>query len=185
NEGTISLDGVPSADISLQEWRTHIGYVSQDVFLLNATIEDNIRFYNQELTTEDIENAAKQANIYNFISGLPEGFKTITGDRGVMLSGGQRQRIALARALASKPSLLILDEATSALDHESEKLIHESIHTLRGKVSVFIIAHRPSTVAEADAILVLDHGRIVERGTPRDLLQNTESYFFKMQRAVI
>ncbi|MFH1178147.1 MAG: ABC transporter ATP-binding protein [bacterium] len=185
NTGEISLDGVPSMDISLEEWRTHIGYVSQDVFLLNSTIEDNIRFYNKKLTTEDIENAAKQANIYNFISELPEGFKTITGDRGVMLSGGQRQRIALARALAGKPSLLILDEATSALDHESEKLIHESIHTLRGKVTVFIIAHRPSTVAEADIILVLNHCHIVERGTPEELLQNQESYFYKMQRAVI
>lgn len=113
---------------------------------------------------------------------LHEGFETTTGDRGVMLSGGQRQRIALARALASKPALLILDEATSALDHESEKLIHESIRALRGKVTVIIIAHRPSTVAEADAILVLSHGRIVERGSPSELLQNHESYFYKMQR---
>ncbi|MFA6279119.1 MAG: ABC transporter ATP-binding protein [Candidatus Paceibacterota bacterium] len=181
SEGSLLLDDVPSESISLEEWRTHIGYVSQDVFLLNSTIEDNIRFYNHELTAEDIENAAKQANIYNFIIGLPEGFKTITGDRGVMLSGGQRQRIALARALAGKPALLILDEATSALDHESEKLIHESIHALRGKTSVFIIAHRPSTVAEADSILVLDRGRIVERGTPQELLQNSKSYFYKMQ----
>lgn len=181
NDGTLSLDGVPSESIALDVWRKHIGHVPQDVFLLNSTIEENIRFYNQTLTREDIENAAKQANIYDFIKGLPEGFKTITGDRGVMLSGGQRQRIALARALAGKPSLLILDEATSALDHESEKLIHESIRSLRGKVAVFIIAHRPSTVAEADTILVLNHGRIVEHGTPQELLQNHESYFYKMQ----
>ncbi|MCX6787516.1 MAG: ABC transporter ATP-binding protein, partial [Candidatus Kaiserbacteria bacterium] len=182
NKGSIFLDEVPSESFSLSEWRKHIGYVSQDVFLLNSTIEENIRFYNQELTAEDIENAAKQANIYDFIKGLPEGFKTITGDRGVMLSGGQRQRIALARALAGKPVLLILDEATSALDHESEKLIHESIRALHGKVTVFIIAHRPSTVAEANTILVLDHGHIVERGTPQELLENHASYFYKMQR---
>lgn len=181
--GSMLLDGVPSTDIALEEWRKNIGYVSQDVFLLNATLEDNIRFYNHALTVEDIENAAKQANIYDFIMGLPEGFQTMTGDRGVMLSGGQRQRVALARALAGKPALLILDEATSALDHESEKLIHESIHALHGKITVLIIAHRPSTVAEADAILVLHHGRIIERGTPQELLQDTHSYFHKMQKA--
>ena len=182
NTGEILLDGVPSESIVLSEWRKHIGYVSQDVFLLNDTIEENIRFYNQTLTEEDIKNAAKQANIYDFIIGLPDGFKTTTGDRGVMLSGGQRQRIALARALAGEPRLLILDEATSALDHESEKLIHESIRALRGKVTVFIIAHRPSTVAEADTILVLGHGRIIEHGSPNELLQNSESYFYKMQK---
>ncbi len=182
NTGALLLDGVPSENISLEEWRTHIGYVSQDVFLLNDTIEENIRFYNQALTKEDIEEAAKQANIHDFIRGLPEGFQTTTGDRGVMLSGGQRQRIALARALAGSPTLFILDEATSALDHESEKLIHESIRALRGKVTVFIIAHRPSTVAEADTILVLNHGHIVERGSPEELLKNTNSYFHKMQR---
>ena len=182
NKGSIFLDEVSSESIALSVWRTHIGYVSQDVFLLNSTIEENIRFYNKELTTENIENAAKQANIYDFIMGLPGGFKTITGDRGVMLSGGQRQRIALARALAGNPALLILDEATSALDHESEKLIHESIQALHGKVTVFIIAHRPSTVAEANTILVLDHGSIVERGTPQELLKDHASYFYKMQR---
>lgn len=181
--GSISLDGEPVDSISLEEWRTHIGYVPQDVFMINDTIEENIRFYNQKLTKEDIEKAAKQANIYDFIIGLPEGFKTTTGDRGVMLSGGQRQRIALARALASKPSLLILDEATSALDHESEKLIQESIVKLHGEVTVFVIAHRPSTIAEADTIVVLDRGRVIEQGSPQTLLGNTGSYFYKMQRS--
>lgn len=182
NSGAILIDGKPITSISSESWRRNIGYVAQDVFLLNASIEDNIRFYRPELSDIDIINAAKQANIYEFIMGLPEGLKTITGDRGVMLSGGQRQRIALARALAGEPSLLILDEATSALDHESEKLIHESIRSLHGKITVLIIAHRPSTVAEADTILVLGHGRIVEQGTPQELLQNHDSYFSKMQR---
>ena len=180
--GEILLDGVPSTAIALPEWRMHIGYVSQDVFLLNSTIEENIRFYNTAVTAEDIENATKQANIYDFIMELPEGFQTMTGDRGVMLSGGQRQRIALARALVGKPSLLVLDEATSALDTASERMIQESIHALRGSVTVFIIAHRPSTVAEADTIFVLGHGRIAERGTPQELLRDTHSYFYKMQR---
>src|SRR3989344_346783 len=183
NEGSLLLDGVPSTAIALDVWRNHIGYVSQDVFLLNSTIEDNIRFYHPTVTGDDIENAAKQANIYDFIRGLPEGFSTMTGDRGVMLSGGQRQRVALARALVRSPVFLILDEATSALDHESEKLIHESIRALHGKMTVLIIAHRPSTVAEADTILVLSHGHIVEQGSPQTLLHNHDSYFYKMQKA--
>ena len=181
DSGSIILDGVPSTSISLQKWRTNIGYVSQDVFLMNDTIEENIKFYNKELSKEDIVSATKQANIYEFITGLPNGFKTITGDRGVMLSGGQRQRIALARALASKPKLLILDEATSALDYESERLIHEVISKLHGFTTVLIIAHRPSTVAEANNIIVLNQGRVVEQGSPEKLLKNKDSYFFKMQ----
>jgi len=180
-KGTILLDGVPAEKIALEEWRKNIGYVSQEVFLLHASIEENIRFYNKNLTFQEIEQAAKQANIYDLVMGLPEGFQTVTGDRGVMLSGGQRQRIALARALAGKPSLLILDEATSALDHESEKLIHESIRALHGIVTVLIIAHRPSTIAEADTIVVLSAGRVVEQGTPGTLLQDQRSYFYKMQ----
>jgi len=180
-EGVIFIDGVSSQVITLEKWRQYIGYVSQDVFLLNDTIEENIRFYNQTLTNKDIEEAAKQANIYDFIRDLPKGFATTTGDRGVMLSGGQRQRIALARALARKPKLLILDEATSALDHESEKLIHEAIAKLHGIITVVIIAHRASTVAEADTIFVLNRGHIIEQGSPQELLKDNDSYFSKMQ----
>lgn len=176
-EGSVLVDGKPLAHISIESWRRHIGYVAQDVFLLNASIEDNIRFYRSELSDEDIAEAAKRANIYEFIVELPEGFKTKTGDRGVMLSGGQRQRVALARALAGRPSLLILDEATSALDSASEKLIQESIRALHGSVTVLIIAHRLSTIEHADHLLVLDAGKIIETGTPRDLLAQPDSYF--------
>mgnify|MGYP001568579378 FL=1 len=179
--GSLTVDGTPVEDIALDAWRKNIGYVPQDAFLLHSTIEENIRFYNKEVTVEDIHAAAKEANIHEFISGLPDGYQTAVGDRGVLLSGGQRQRIVLARALAGKPALLILDEATSALDHESEKLIQEAIAKLLGSVTVFIIAHRPSTVAEADAILVLNRGHIVEGGTPDELLKNHDSYFYKMQ----
>ena len=179
--GELMLDGAPVEDITLDSWRQNIGYVPQDAFLLHSTVEENIRFYNEALTAEDIHAAAKQANIHEFISGLPKGYQTVVGDRGVLLSGGQRQRIVLARALAGKPTLLILDEATSALDHESEKLIQEAIAKLHGSVTVFIIAHRPSTVAEADTILVLSRGHIVERGAPQELLKNKNSYFYKMQ----
>ncbi len=179
SSGEITLDGVPSGSIALDVWRKNIGYVSQDVFLLNDSIEENIRFYNRALTKEDIENAAKQANIYDFVMSLPEGFQTTTGDRGVMLSGGQRQRIALARALAGRPALLILDEATSALDHESERLIQESIRALHGNIAVLIIAHRLSTVDNADIIIVLDRGSVLEHGSPQKLLADPNSYFAK------
>jgi len=179
--GALIINCMPLDDMALDAWRKSIGYVPQEAFLLHSTIEENIRFYKESLTMEDIIDSAKQANIHDFIIGLPDGYQTTVGDRGVLLSGGQRQRIVLARALAGKPALLILDEATSALDHESEKLIQEAIYKLRGSVTVFIIAHRPSTVADADRILVLGGGRIVEEGTPAELLKNTKTYFYKMQ----
>ena len=162
------IDGKPIAFISTNAWRHRVGYVAQDVFLLNASIEDNIRFYRPNLSQEVVIAVDEAGEYYDFIHGLPEGFNTMTGDRGVMLSGGQRQRIALARALASSPALLILDEATSALDSASEKLIQESIRALHGSVTVLIIAHRLSTIEHADRLLVLDHGKIVEQGTPQD-----------------
>ncbi len=177
--GTIMLDGVSISDIAMQKWRAAIGYVAQEVFLFNGTIEENIRFYRNNLTNEDIIAAAKQANIFDFISKLPEGFETVVGDRGVLLSGGQRQRIALARALVHKPQLLILDEATSSLDSESEKLIQEAIHRLRGSVSVFIIAHRLSTIENADTIVVLEKGKVIEVGSPKELLSDPHSYYAK------
>jgi ABC-type multidrug transport system fused ATPase/permease subunit len=180
--GTIELDGSPIQEVSLADWRMHVGYVAQDVFLFNGTVAENIRFYRNELSDKEVETAAKQANIYDFIKTLPEGFNSNVGDRGVTLSGGQRQRIALARVLAGKPELLILDEATSALDSESERLIHESIKSLHGMVTVLIIAHRFTTVEDADMILALEQGCIVERGTPEELLKNKNSYFYKMQQ---
>jgi len=182
--GALLLDGIPAEDILLEEWRRQIGYVAQDVFLFNGTIEENIRFYRSGLSKDEIVSATKKANIYEFIESLPEGFETGVGDRGVMLSGGQRQRIALARALVGKPELLILDEATSALDHESEQLIQKSINALHGEVTVFIIAHRPSTVANADRIIVIEAGKIIENGAPEELLEDKESYFYKMQHSL-
>ena len=175
--GAIYVDGIDATEISLESWRKHFAYVSQDPFLFNGTLEENIRFYREGITRESIEEAARQANIYDFIMELPNGFDTLVGDRGVMLSGGQRQRVVLARALAGNPQVLVLDEATSALDSDSERLIQESIRALHGQVAVFIIAHRLSTVEKADTIIVLERGEVVERGTPQDLLANPESYF--------
>ncbi|MEK7613237.1 MAG: ABC transporter ATP-binding protein [Patescibacteria group bacterium] len=178
-QGIIALDGKNITEIAIDDWRKQIGYVPQDVFLLNHTIEENIRFYRPELTKEQITEAARQANIYEFIMSLKEGFQTQVGDRGVMLSGGQRQRIVLARALAGRPSILILDEATSALDLESERLIQEAIQALHGSVTVFVIAHRLSTIESVDTLLVIENGRVIEQGSPMELRKNPNSYFTK------
>lgn len=176
-EGTLELDGVDAKNISLHDWRSHVGYVSQDGFLFNGSVADNIRFYRPEISISTIEEAARQANIYDFVKELPQGFDTVVGDRGVTLSGGQRQRVILARALAGKPSLLVLDEATSALDSVSEELIQKTIRSLHGQTTVFVIAHRLSTVEQADTILVLERGQITEQGSPAELLAIPSSYF--------
>jgi len=138
SRGRILLDGQDASQFSLQDWRKSIGYVSQDIFLINDTLESNIKFYDESITNEAMISAAKMANIYDFIESLPDKFQTMVGERGIRLSGGERQRIALARALARKPQLLILDEATSALDNESEALIQRAIDGLRDKTTVFV-----------------------------------------------
>lgn len=179
-KGTIQLDGRDIREVSLKEWRKNIGYVSQDIFLMNDTIENNIRFYDPRLTRKQIEAAAKMANIYEFILNQSRGFKTSVGERGLLLSAGQRQRIILARVLARNPQLLILDEATSSLDNESEVAIQKAIEDLRGKSTVLVIAHRLSTIINVDNLLVLEDGRISEQGSPQNLLANQNSYFFKV-----
>lgn len=178
--GQILLDGKNISEISLKEWRGNIGYVPQDIFLLNDTVENNIRFYDETISRERITEVAKMANVYDFIQGLPDKFQTMTGERGLELSGGQRQRIVLARALAKNPKILILDEATSAVDTESESLIQKSINSLRGKVTILVIAHRLSTITNSDELLVFDGGKIIEEGKPENLLKNKDSHFYKM-----
>jgi len=180
DSGEIVIDGENILNVNLKKWRGNIGYVSQDVFLINDTIANNIKFFDGAITKKDIEQAAKMANIYGFIQKCPDGFNTAVGDRGVMLSGGQRQRIAIARVLARKPKLIILDEATSALDNESESKIQEVIENLHGKVTVLVVAHRLSTVMNADKLIILENGKIAEQGRPCDLLSNKKSYFYKL-----
>lgn len=179
-KGEILLDGRDIAKIKLKDWRGNIGYVSQDIFLVNQTIENNIKFYNDEISNEEMVEASKMANIYDFVQGLPQGFSTVVGERGLMLSVGQRQRVILARILARKPEILILDEATSALDSESEVLIQKAIKGLKGKISCLVIAHRLSTVLDSDKLLVLEKGRIIEQGRPQDLLKDKTSYFYRV-----
>lgn len=178
--GQILFDGVGVERISLNDWRKNIGYVSQDIFLKNDTIANNIKFYDDKVAQADIERAAKMADIYEFIKSLPDGFASVVGERGVMLSSGQRQRIVIARVLARRPQLLILDEATSALDNESEAQIQKVISKLKREFTIFIIAHRLSTVENCDKLLVLENGRIIEQGAPKSLLENQQSYFYKV-----
>jgi ATP-binding cassette subfamily C protein len=179
-KGQILIDGTPLEEISIRQWRKKIGYVPQDLFLINDTVENNIRFYNEGLSFDDIQEAAQLANIANTIEKLPDGFQTMVGERGLQLSGGQRQRIVLARALARKPKILVLDEATSSIDHESEALIQKAISNLHGKVTVLIVAHRLSTVMNADKLIVIDNGIITEEGAPEELRSNIQSYVHRI-----
>lgn len=170
-QGRVLIDGVDTRDIRLDSLRALTGIVSQDTVLFNDTVVRNIAYGAAVSRTRDeVIAAARNANAHDFIMELPEGYDTILGERGTRLSGGQRQRLAIARALLSDPPILILDEATSALDTESERLVQEAIERLLEGRTVFVIAHRISTVAHANLILVLDRGRVVERGTHDELL---------------
>jgi subfamily B ATP-binding cassette protein MsbA len=169
--GRILIDGVDTRDISLPSLRALTGIVSQDTVLFNDTVRQNIAYAaGGKYSHAEIEAAARAANAHDFIMALPNGYDTILGERGTRLSGGQRQRLAIARALLIDPPILILDEATSALDTESERLVQEAIDRLLAGRTVFVIAHRLSTVQHATQIFVLDQGRIVERGTHAMLL---------------
>ncbi len=171
SSGVIRLDGVDTREIALASLRGLTGIVSQDTVLFNDTVRSNIAYGAVDRFTDaQIEAAARAANAHGFISELPDGYATVLGERGTRLSGGQRQRLAIARALLTDPPILILDEATSALDTESERLVQEAIDRLLAGRTVFVIAHRLSTVVHADQILVLERGEIAERGTHAELL---------------
>jgi ATP-binding cassette subfamily B protein/subfamily B ATP-binding cassette protein MsbA len=144
---------------------------SQDTFLFNSSIFDNIRFGNPGATIADVEAAAQKAQAHTFITELPMGYETVIGERGYRLSGGQRQRLSLSRAILRDPELLILDEATSALDTESEELVQQAIDQFEGKYTVLVIAHRLSTVVNADIICVMEQGKIIERGSHSELIK--------------
>jgi ABC-type multidrug transport system fused ATPase/permease subunit len=170
DKGEILIDGKNINAFPLEQLRGNMSIVPQDVILFGGTIKENIAYGKPTATDEEIMQAAKQANAYNFIEGFPEQMETLVGERGIKLSGGQRQRIAIARALLKNPSILILDEATSSLDSESEKLVQEALEVLMQGRTSFIIAHRLSTIRKADQILVLDGGTITEKGTHQELI---------------
>ncbi|NEO22725.1 ATP-binding cassette domain-containing protein, partial [Moorena sp. SIO4A5] len=157
-------------------WRQQIGVVSQDTFIFNDSILENLRYGRPSASLDEVVEAAKAAQAHKFILALPDGYETVVGERGYRLSGGQRQRLALARALIKQPEILILDEATSALDSESEKLIQQALEQFQKERTVIVVAHRLSTIAEADQILVLERGEVVEHGTHNSLLHQGERY---------
>src|SRR4029077_17709685 len=168
--GRVFVDGHDIAAVRLRDYRSHVGVVMQDNFLFDGTVRENIAFSKPGATDEDIRAAARIAHCDEFVDRFEKGYDTIVGERGVRLSGGQRQRVALARAILADPRILILDEATSSLDSESEALIRDGLRSLRHGRTTFVIAHRLSTIESADQILVLEAGRIVERGTHRELI---------------
>jgi len=173
--GRILIDGVDVRDVNLESLRRQIGIVPQDTWLFAGTLRDNIAYGRRDATDEEIERAAYAANAY-FISGMPDGFDTLVGERGVRLSGGERQRIAIARAILMDPRLLILDEATSSLDASSEALVQEALEELMKGRTTIVIAHRLSTILNADRIVVLDGGQIVESGTHAELIAENGLY---------
>lgn len=177
NKGSICVDGINIKEFSLEEYRQLFGIVSQDSFLFNDSIAENICFGKNIISEDEMIYAAKMANAHDFIISLPMGYQTKIGDRGVLLSGGQKQRLAIARALVRKPQILIFDEATSALDAESEHLVQEAIHNLLHGRTALIIAHRLSTIIDADCIYVFDNGSIAESGTHKELIEKGGIYF--------
>jgi len=170
DDGAVRVDGHDVRDVTLASLRGSMGYVGQDNFLFDGTIEENVRYGQFDASHEDVVEACKLAEAHEFIENMPEGYDTDIGERGVKLSGGQRQRVAVARTILQRPEILIFDEATSAVDTETEMLIQRSIDELAADRTTFVIAHRLSTVRDADTILVIDQGEIVERGTHDDLL---------------
>ncbi|MCP9888689.1 ABC transporter ATP-binding protein [Cyanobium sp. ATX 6A2] len=174
--GRILVDGVPLEQLELASWQQRLGVVSQDTFLFNATIAENIAFGTPGATPEQIAAACAAAQAAGFIEGLPQGYATLVGERGFRLSGGQRQRLSLARAILRDPELLILDEATSALDSQSERLVQEAIERFERNHTVLVIAHRLSTIVRADELLVLDGGQVVQRGRHNTLLAEAGLY---------
>ena len=175
-EGTITVDGQDISQITQQSLRRQIAYVPQEPLLFHRSIAENIAYGRPDATMEQIREAAQQANALEFIEQLPQGFETVTGERGVKLSGGQRQRIAIARAMLADCPVLVLDEATSALDSESEHLVQDALSKLMAGRTAIVVAHRLSTVASLDRIVVLSNGRIVEDGPHAELVEYGGAY---------
>ena len=167
--GAVAIDGIDIRDTTLSSLAETVGLVSQDTYLFNASIRENLRFACPQASDEEIEDAARAAQIHELIAGLPDGYDTLVGERGYRFSGGEKQRMAIARTILRNPPVLVLDEATSALDNETERAVQHALDELsRGRTTI-AIAHRLSTIRDADQILVLDGGRIVERGSHEEL----------------
>ncbi|MBQ1347572.1 MAG: ABC transporter ATP-binding protein [Erysipelotrichaceae bacterium] len=180
DSGTISIDGNDIEDITMHSLRENIGIVQQDVFLFSGSFADNIAYGKKGATMEEIIEAARKANIYDYIQSLPEGFDTEIGERGIRLSGGQKQRLSIARVFLKNPSILILDEATSSLDNTTEALIQEALNSLKKGRTTIVVAHRLSTIKNADEILVVANGKIRESGTHNELIKKEDGIYKKL-----
>jgi len=180
DSGEIKFDGIDISTIKNENLRSQIAVVPQEVILFGGTIKENIAYGNLDATDEEIMEAAKKANAFDFIENFPDKMETLVGDRGIQLSGGQKQRVAIARAVLKNPKILILDEATSALDTESEKLVQDALDKLMENRTSFVIAHRLSTIKKADNILVLENGKIVQQGKHNELIADNNGVYFKL-----
>ena len=182
-EGSISIDGQDIRNLKIKSLRNLLGIVGQEVILFNDSVKNNIQYGLNNVNKDQIASAANMANAIDFIEDMPLGFETVIGEKGVKLSGGQKQRIAIARAILKNPPILILDEATSSLDTESEQLVQQAIEQLMKDRTVLVIAHRLSTVRNADKIIVMEKGRIIEKGKHSELYQKDGVYrrLYKLQ----
>jgi ATP-binding cassette subfamily B protein len=174
--GTVRLDGVDVRDLSFDTLASAIGVVTQETYLFHDTLATNLRYAKEGASPDELEQACRAANIHDFIVGLPDGYATVVGERGYRLSGGEKQRVAIARVILKDPRVLILDEATSHLDARSEALIQEALEHVMQDRTAIVIAHRLSTILAADQIIVMDEGRVVERGTHASLLASDGLY---------
>jgi ATP-binding cassette, subfamily B, bacterial len=181
--GAVTVDGVDLRDLTFPSLTDTVGLVSQDTYLFHASVRENLRFARPDATDDELEAAARAAQIHNLISSLPDGFDTVVGERGHRFSGGEQQRLAIARTILRNPPVLVLDEATSALDNETEALVQQALESLSEGRTTIAIAHRLSTVRNADQIVVLDHGRVAERGTHEELLSLGGRYAGLVARA--
>lgn len=177
DKGSVKVDGLDVRDVKIKSLRENIGIVQQDVYLFSGSVRDNIAYGKEGASDREVVKAAKLAGAYEFIKNLPDGFDTYVGERGVKLSGGQKQRISIARVFLKNPPILILDEATSALDNKSEVVVQDSIEKLSKGRTTLTIAHRLTTVQNADLILVMTKEGIVERGTHKDLMEKKGYYY--------
>jgi ABC-type multidrug transport system fused ATPase/permease subunit len=182
SQGTVLVNGSDINEIDRRSWREQIGFVPQETFLFNDSVEENIKVWRPSIDEDSLKRASRISQSTEFIANLPDGMASPLGDRGIGLSGGERQRLALARAIVSDPRLLLLDEATSSLDTESERAFQDALSEIKGDVTILAIAHRLSTVVDADRIVVLEKGAMVEEGSPTDLLRNKNGRFSELYR---